>query len=66
MPSTTSATLVELEFHSPIKTSLISSAPFTFNNFIAQLDDDGLGNVRIFQDLIQIKKKCLSMLLLVQ
>jgi hypothetical protein len=49
VPSTTSATLVELEFHNPIKTSSISSTPFTFNNFIAQLDDDGLGNVRIFR-----------------
>jgi len=49
VPSTTSATLIELEFHNPIKTSSISSTPFTFNNFIAQLDDDGLGNVRIFR-----------------
>ena len=49
VPSTTSATLVELEFHNPIKTSSITSTPFTFNNFIAQLDDDGLGNVRIFR-----------------
>ena len=49
VPSTTSATLVELEFHNPIKTSSITSTPFTFNNFTAQLDDDGLGNIRIFR-----------------
>tara|TARA_E500000178_G_C17026679_1_gene758379 strand:+ start:689 stop:2449 length:1761 start_codon:yes stop_codon:yes gene_type:complete len=49
VPSTTSATLVELEFHNNIKPSSISSSPFTFNNFVAQLDDDGLGNVRIFR-----------------
>ena len=49
VPSTTSATLVELEFHNPIKTSSITSTPFTFNDFTAQLDDDGLGNVRIFR-----------------
>jgi len=49
VPSTTSATLVELEFHNPIKTSSITSTAFTFNNFIARLDDDGIGNVRIFR-----------------
>lgn len=49
VPSTTSATLVELEFHNSIKTSSITSTPFTFNTFIAQLDDDGLGNIRIFR-----------------
>ena len=49
VPSTTSATLVELEFHNSVKVSSISSTSFTFNNFIAQLDDDGLGNIRIFR-----------------
>ena len=49
VPSTTSATLVELEFHNSVKVSSISSTSFTFNNFTAQLDDDGLGNVRIFR-----------------
>ena len=49
VPSTTSATLVELEFHNPIEKSSIVSTPFTFNNFTARLDDDGLGNIRIFR-----------------
>jgi hypothetical protein len=49
VPSTTSATLVELEFHNSVKVSSISSTSFTFNNFTAQLDDDGLGNIRIFR-----------------
>ena len=49
VPSTTSATLVELEFHNSVKVSSISSTSFTFNNFTARLDDDGLGNVRIFR-----------------
>ena len=49
VPSTTSATLVELEFHNSIEKSSIISTPFTFNNFTAQLDDDGLGNIRIFR-----------------
>ena len=41
--------LVELEFHNAIETNSISSTTFTFNNFIAQLDDDGLGNIRMFR-----------------
>ena len=49
VPSTTSATLVELEFHNSIEKSSIISTPFTFNNFTARLDDDGLGNIRIFR-----------------
>ncbi len=49
VPSTTTATLVELEFHNAIETNSISSTTFTFNNFIAQLDDDGLGNIRMFR-----------------
>ena len=36
VPSTTSATLVELEFHNSVKVSSISSTSFTFNNFTAQ------------------------------
>ena len=49
VPSETTATLVELEFHNAIETNSISSTTFTFNNFIAQLDDDGLGNIRMFR-----------------
>ena len=49
VPSTTSATLVELEFHNAIEKNSITSTTFTFNNFIAQLDDDGLGNIRMFR-----------------
>tara|TARA_A100001011_G_C14188113_1_gene790011 strand:- start:600 stop:1238 length:639 start_codon:yes stop_codon:yes gene_type:complete len=49
VPSTTNATLVELEFHNPIVTNSISSTSFTFNTFVSQLDDDGLGNIRIFR-----------------
>lgn len=49
VPSTTNATLVELEFHNPIATGSISSTSFTFNTFVSQLDDDGLGNIRIFR-----------------
>jgi len=49
VPSETTATLVELEFHNAIETNSVSSTTFTFNNFIAQLDDDGLGNIRMFR-----------------
>ena len=49
VPSTQTATLVDLEFHNPILTSSISSTSFTFNTFVSQLDDDGLGNIRIFR-----------------
>ena len=49
VPSRTSATLVELEFHNAIEKNSITSTTFTFNNFIAQLDDDGLGNIRMFR-----------------
>ena len=49
VPSTTTATLVDLEFHNAIQKNSVTSTTFTFNNFIAQLDDDGLGNIRMFR-----------------
>tara|TARA_B100001248_G_scaffold261334_1_gene252152 strand:+ start:1508 stop:3271 length:1764 start_codon:yes stop_codon:yes gene_type:complete len=49
VPSRTTATLVDLEFHNTIEKNSVTSTTFTFNDFIAQLDDDGLGNIRIFR-----------------
>ena len=49
VPSTVSKQLVKLEYHNAIVPSSLLSTSFTFNNFIAFLDDDGLGNVRIFR-----------------
>jgi len=49
VPSTTTSSLVELQYHNALQPSSISSTAFTFNNFISRLDDDGLGNIRIFR-----------------
>ena len=47
--STTTSSLIELQYHNALQPSSISSTAFTFNNFISRLDDDGLGNIRIFR-----------------
>ncbi len=49
VPSTTTASLVNILFHNAVQKSSISSTAFTYNNFIAYLDDDGLGNIRVFR-----------------
>ncbi len=49
VPSTVSKQLIKLEYHNAIVPSSLLSTSFTFNNFTAFLDDDGLGNVRIFR-----------------
>ena len=49
VPSTTTSSLIELQYHNALQPSSISSTAFTFNNFISRLDDDGLGNIRIFR-----------------
>ena len=49
VPNTTVSSLVNLKFHNAIEKSSIESTSFTFNNFTAFFDDDGLGNVRVFR-----------------
>ena len=49
VPSTTTSSLIELQYHNATKQTSISSTAFTFNNFISRLDDDGLGNIRMFR-----------------
>ncbi|RPF76509.1 MAG: hypothetical protein CBE14_002295 [Rickettsiales bacterium TMED254] len=49
VPSTSSKQLVKLEYHNAIEAGSLLSTSFTFNNFTAFIDDDGLGNVRIFR-----------------
>ncbi len=49
VPNTTVTSLVNLKFHNAIEKNSILSTSFTFNNFTAFLDDDGLGNLRVFR-----------------
>ena len=49
VPSTTTASLVNILFHNAVQKSSISSTAFTYNSFIAYLDDDGVGNIRVFR-----------------
>ena len=49
VPNTNTATLVNLKFLNPIAKNSIISTSFTLNNFTAFIDDDGLGNLRVFR-----------------
>jgi len=40
---------VTLSFNNPIEVSSLSSTEFTYLNFTCRIDDDGVGNVRIFR-----------------
>jgi hypothetical protein len=48
-PNTESVTSVEILFNNAIRKSTLSSSQFTYSGFTANLDDDGLGVVRIFR-----------------
>lgn len=49
VPNTNSAERVLLNYNNPIRPSTLSSTQFTFQGFASFLDDDGLGNVRIYR-----------------
>lgn len=49
VPNTNAAELVSLNFNNQIRTGSVTSTQFTFNNFACFIDDDGLGNIRIFR-----------------
>ena len=40
---------VELEFNNPIRKNSVDSTQFTYNGFLAYLEDDGLGNINIYR-----------------
>jgi hypothetical protein len=40
---------VSLKFNNPIRKSTLDSTQFTYNGFLAYLDDDGLGNINIYR-----------------
>lgn len=48
-PNITSAERVVFRFNNPIRENTLDSTEFTFNGFLAYLDDDGNGNVRIYR-----------------
>jgi hypothetical protein len=49
VPNTNSAERVLLNYNNSIRPSTLSSTQFTFQGFASFLDDDGLGNVRIYR-----------------
>lgn len=48
-PNTNVAEKLEVHFNNPIRTSSVTSSQFTYNGFLAYLDDDGSGVVRIYR-----------------
>lgn len=49
VPNVNVAERVVLLFNNPIRPSTVDSTQFTFSGFIAFLDDDGAGNIRIYR-----------------
>jgi hypothetical protein len=49
VPNVNVAERVVLLFNNPIRPSTVDSTQFTFSGFIAFLDDDGVGNIRIYR-----------------
>ena len=49
VPNTNVAEKIELNYNNPIRTGSVSSSQFTFGGFISFIDDDGLGNIRIYR-----------------
>jgi len=49
VPNTQRAEKVTINFNNPLRTSTLASTQFTFQGFLSYLDDDGLGNVRIYR-----------------
>lgn len=49
VPNTQRAERLLLNYNASVRTGTFSSTAFTFNNFTCFLDDDGLGNVRIYR-----------------
>ena len=49
VPNVNVAERVVLLFNNPIRPSTVNSTQFTFNGFISFLDDDGVGNIRIYR-----------------
>jgi hypothetical protein len=49
VPNTNVAEKVELNFNNPIRRGSLTSTQFTYNGFLAYLDDDEEGNVNIYR-----------------
>ena len=49
VPNTNVAERVILSFNNPIRPSTVTSTQFTFSGFVSFLDDDGVGNIRIYR-----------------
>lgn len=49
VPNVNIAEKVDLKYNNPIRKSTLDSTSFVFNGFTSFLDDDGLGNVRIYR-----------------
>ena len=49
VPNINVAERVVLEFNNPIRSSTVTSTQFTFSGFTSFLDDDGVGNIRIYR-----------------
>jgi hypothetical protein len=48
-PNTNVAEKLEVRYNNPIRPSTVASSQFTYKGFLSYLDDDGLGNVRIYR-----------------
>jgi len=49
VPDVNNQQKVELKFNNPIRKNSVDSTQFTYNGFLAYLDDDGLGNINIYR-----------------
>jgi len=49
VPNVNAAELVHLHFHNPVRPGTVISTQFTYNGFLAYLDDDEEGNVNIYR-----------------
>ena len=49
VPDTQRQQKVELKYNNGLRTESLTSTQFTYNGFLSYLDDDGLGNVRIYR-----------------
>jgi len=49
VPNVNVAEKVHLHFHNPIRPGTITSTQFTYNGFLAYLDDDEAGNINIYR-----------------
>jgi hypothetical protein len=48
-PNLQTAELVQLNYNNPIRENTVGSTQFTYKGFTCYLDDDGVGNIRIYR-----------------